>query len=158
MQINSGTYIGGIERSGIGTDGIFSKDYVNAVKSASNRLFEHMANSAGAGHNPAHLSAKSLNSPKIKKEQLSEWLYSAFYLLHRCSVPLMDQALNQTVQIEKLKSEKIEDQNKIIQLQNQLIEKRDEELNVVKKTVAIELKSYSSAFLQQASSAMKLQI
>ena len=50
--------------------------------------------------------------------------------------------------IPKLNNEKFVDQMKIINLQNQLIEKQKEQLSVVKTTVATEMKSYSSAVLK----------
>ncbi|KAL5270269.1 hypothetical protein ACHWQZ_G001121 [Mnemiopsis leidyi] len=56
--------------------------------------------------------------------------------------------------IELLKSDKIRDQEKIIQLQNQLIEKKDKEIQVVKDTVVSELKSYSSVVQESCSAAL----
>ncbi|KAL5252941.1 hypothetical protein ACHWQZ_G015637 [Mnemiopsis leidyi] len=100
------------------------------------------------------ITARSLNHGKLTKEQLSEWLYTAFYLLDRCCLPLMGLAVKQTTQIEQLKSDKIRDQEKIIQLQNQLIEKKDKEIQVVKDTVVSELKSYSSVVQESCSAAL----
>ena len=131
MQINHPAYLIGVERSGIGKDGVFCSDYVNMVRSASNRLIGDMVKSASGVHDSSHLSAKSLNTNNIKKEQLSEWLYTAFYLLNRCCLPLMGLAAKKNGQLEQLKDEKITDQAKIIELQNQVIEKKDEELNFV---------------------------
>ena len=65
----------------------------------------------------------------------------------------MGLAAKQNGQLEKLKDEKIVDQDKIIQLQNQFIEKK-EELNVVKETVSCELKSYSSVLKDSCSAAL----
>ena len=66
----------------------------------------------------------------------------------------MGLAAKQNGQLEKLKDEKIVDQDKIIQLQNQFIEKKEEELNVVKETVSCELKSYSSVLKDSCSAAL----
>ena len=61
----------------------------------------------------------------------------------------------QNGKLEKLKDEKITDQSKIIELQNKLIEKKDEELSVVKDTVSTELKSYSSVLRDSCSAALE---
>ena len=78
--------------------------------------------------NEVHISAQimspaSLNCREIKKKQLAEWLYTAYYLLDRCSLPLMGLAAKQNAQLENSMDEKITDQSKIIELQNKLIEK-----------------------------------
>ena len=154
MQFNHPAYLIGVECSGIGKDGIFSSDYVNMVRSASNRLTGDMVKMANGVHIASQLSPGSLNCRDIKKEQLAEWLYTAVYLLDRCSLPLMGLAAKQNGQIEKLKDEKITDQDKIIELQNKLIKKKDEELNVV-NTVSSELKSYSSVLRESCSAALE---
>ena len=56
--------------------------------------------------------------------------------------------------IEELSSEKIEDQKTVISLQNQLIEKKDGELNAVQNTVQTELKTYSSALTRTCAAAL----
>ena len=66
----------------------------------------------------------------------------------------MGLAAKQNGQLEKLKDEKITDQDKIIELQNKLIKKKDEELNVV-NTVSSELKSYSSVLRESCSAALE---
>ena len=66
----------------------------------------------------------------------------------------MGLAAKQTTQIEQLKNDKIRDQEQIIQLQNKLIEKKDEEIKVVKDTVVSELKSYSSVVQENCSAAL----
>ena len=113
-----------------------------------------MTRGASGVHVSSQLTAESLNHGKLTKGQLSEWLYTAFYLLDRCCLPLMGLAAKQTTQIEQLKSQKIHDQEKIIQLQNQLIEKKEEEIKVVKDTVVSELKSYSSVVQESCSAAL----
>ena len=155
MQINHPAYLVGVERSGIGKDGVFCGDYVNMVRTASNRMVGDMVKMASGVHISSQLSAKSLNCPSIKKEQLSEWLYTAFYLLDRCCLPLMGLAAKQNGQLEKLKDEKIADQAKIIELQNQVIEKKDEQLGDVKDTVSTELKLYSSVLRDSCSAALE---
>ena len=42
MQINHPAYLTGVERSGIGKDGVFCADYVTMVRTASNKLTRDM--------------------------------------------------------------------------------------------------------------------
>ena len=56
--------------------------------------------------------------------------------------------------MEKLKDKKIDDKEKIIQLQTQLIEQKDQQLNDVKETITTELKSYSSVVQESCSAAL----
>ena len=118
------------------------------VRNSTSRLVGDMTRSALGVHVSSQLTAESLNHGKLTKGQLSEWLYTAFYLLDRCCLPLMGLAAKQTTQIDQLKSEKI------IQLQNQLIEKKEEEIKVVKDTVVSELKSYSLVVQESCSAAL----
>ena len=138
MQINHPAYLTGVERSGIGKDGVFCADYVTMVRTASNKLTRDMVNMSKCGV-ASQITPGILNCRDIKKEQLAEWLYTASYLLDRCCLPLMGLAAKQNGQLEKLKDEKISDQAKIIELQNQLIEKEDEQLNVVKDMFRLSL-------------------
>ena len=52
----------------------------------------------------------SVPKTTIVKEQMAEWLFSAVYLLDRCSIPLMSNARSK---LEDLKKQKIEDQKEI---------------------------------------------
>ena len=114
----------------------------------------HMYKSSRA-RNSNYLSTTCLNNPSITKEQLIEWLYSAVVLLDRCSVPLMSVAcIIQSEELEELKNDKINDQKKIIDLQDKLIAKKDDELLAVQKTVQAELKSYSSVLQKDCSVAL----
>ncbi len=146
-------YLADIEGTEIGEDGIFNGDYVRHVKSATSRLLSDMCNMSGE-RDSYKLFPATLNKPSIPKAQLVEWLYTAVFLLDRCSLPLMDLAVDQKVEIDELKDDKISDQKKIIQLQSQLIEKKDEEVNTFKKTVETEIKSFSSVVEQSCSSAL----
>ncbi|KAL5252893.1 hypothetical protein ACHWQZ_G015602 [Mnemiopsis leidyi] len=59
-----------------------------------------------------------------------------------------------SVQLENLHEEKIADQKNIINLQNELISQKNEELGLVSKTIEAELKTYSSALQQSCSTAL----
>ena len=76
MQINHPAYLIGVERSGIGKDGVFCGDYVNLVRTASNKLTGDMVKMANEVHISSRFSPGSLNCREIKKEPLAEWLYS----------------------------------------------------------------------------------
>ena len=82
MQINHPTYLTGVERSGIKKDGIFSSDYVSLVRSATNRLScdRDMVKMAKCGV-AFQIFPTTPNRKDVKKEQLAEWLYTAYYLL-----------------------------------------------------------------------------
>ena len=79
MQINHPTYLTGVERRGIGKDWVFSGDYVSMVRKASNKLTRDMVNMAKWGV-ASQIFPATLDRKDIKKEQLAEWLYSAYYL------------------------------------------------------------------------------
>ena len=75
-------------------------------------------------------------------------------MLDRCSNPLLSYAARD---VGELKDEKISEQKKIIQLQDQLICKHEENLQSVKKTVESELRSYSSIVEKSCTEALKPQ-
>ncbi len=132
MVCSSGKYLGDIEQTEIGEDGIFNGDYVKEVKSACGALFADMCHSSGVDCS-LNLTSNCLNKPSITKAQLVVWLTATVYLLNSCSVPLMELIVEQKAELDELKSEKIVDQNNITRLQEQLIEQKNEELNTVKK-------------------------
>ncbi len=127
----------------VGEDGKFQTDYVKQVRSAANHLFDEMRNSAGV-ECATDLRAETLNKPRITKDKLIDWLETAVFLLDSCSLPLLRFASGLNDDLSELKNEKIVDQRKIIELQDKLIEKKDEELTAVQSVVKSELKSYSS--------------
>ena len=122
---NHEKYLGDIEGTEIGEDGVFNGDYVRHVRSATSILLDDMCKMTG-DNDSYKLFPATLNKPSIPKAQLVEWLYSAVFLLDRCSLPLMDLAVDQKAELDELKDEKIGDQKKIIQLQSRLIEKKGE--------------------------------
>ena len=145
--------MGDLERTEIGEDGLFNGDYVRHIKSASNVLLNDMCKTCGV-QDSYNIFPNVLNKSTTTKAQLAEWLYSAIFLLDRCSIPLMDIATDQKAELDGLKDDKISDQKKIIQLQGELIDKKNEELGSVKDTVETELKSYSSVLKESCSAAL----
>ena len=153
MSCSSNKYLGDIYDTEVGEDGRFTENYVNQLKTACNGLFSDMCKSSGVKET-FNLYSPCLNKPTITKAHLIEWLTATTYLLEHCGLPLLDSAVEQKSELDDLKNEKIADQKKIIQLQEQLIEKKDKELNTVKKTVESELKSYSSVVERTCSAAL----
>ncbi len=139
--------------SNVGEDGLFNRAYVKQVNASTRSLFEDMFKIGGVKKS-SDLRACNLNKPSITKAMLLEWLETFVYLLDEFSIPLMHFAADRTEELDELKTEKIGDQKKIIELQDQLIDKKEEELLSVRKTVESELKSYSSAVQNTCSEAL----
>ncbi len=127
----------------VGDDELFCGDYVKQVTAASKSLFNDMRTKSGV-KSTNDLRACYLNKPSITKAELIEWLETAVYLLDRVSLPLLNFAYDQKEELDELKNEKISDQKKIIELQENLIKEKDVNLDAVQKTVETEMKSYSS--------------
>ena len=98
-----------------------------------------------------NLNPSTLNKHSVSKAQMAEFLFTAVYLLDHCCLPLMSSA---TSQLETLQNEKISDQKTIIDLQQDLISKKDEELGEVTKSVEAGLKTDSSALQQSCTKAL----
>ncbi len=106
-----------------------------------------------------HLQYVSLHKNKITKDMLCVWLESAICILNSYCSPVLEDV---KYKIEELQSEKLTNQQKIIDLQDKLIVKKDEELanvqktvqSTVQSTVQCELKSYSSALTNTCSKAL----
>ena len=138
----------------VGEDEMFNRDCVNQVKRGTYSLFEDMCSKIGV-KNPSDLRACYMNKPQITKSMLLEWLETTVFLLYSCSVPLLEFATTRTDELDDLKTEKINDQKKIIELQDQLIEKKTDELCTVQQTVKSELQSYSSVLQKNCSDALE---
>ena len=71
---------------------------------------------------------------------LIEWLETVSYILDSFCVPLLENAVPIADRIGKLQEDKIDDQAKILELQRDLIARRDKELEAVKTTVQTQMK------------------
>ncbi len=152
-KFKANKYLEDIAESGIGEDEVFDSDYVKEVLEASKTLFTDMSKMCGVTESQDILPSL-LAKQSISKAQLSEWLFSTIYLLDRCCNPLLSYADRD---VGVLKDEKIGEQKKIIDLQEQLIAKQEENLQSVKKTVETELRSYSSVVEKSCTEALKPQ-
>ena len=137
----------------VGDDGKINRDYVKQVKNATRTLFEKMCRSCGVSDSQ-NLRACYLNKTSIHKATLAEWLETTVFLLNSCAIPLLDCAVEDLSEVEQLKSEKIEDQKRIIELQDEIIAEKDDKLDSVKKTVESEIKLYSSVVQKSCSEAL----
>ena len=137
----------------VGDDGKITRDYVKQVKNATQTLFEEMCGSCGVSDSQ-NLRACYLNKTSIHKATLAEWLETTVFLLNSCAIPLLDFAVEDLSEVEQLKSEKIEDQKRIIELQDEIIAEKNDQLDSVKKTVESEIKLYSSVVQKSCSEAL----
>ena len=133
---------------------VFKPVFAKKIWKATELLFEDMCEETGAASNDG-LQHGKLNSRGITKDRLCVWLEAACCLLDQYCNPVLEAA---SVLSDKLKEEKIRDQESIIELQQKLIQKKDEELGAVKSTVQstvqTELKSYSSVLKTTCSRAL----
>ncbi|KAL5268695.1 hypothetical protein ACHWQZ_G002522 [Mnemiopsis leidyi] len=150
VQYRAKRYLEELGETSIGTDNHFCEDNVKEVRSATNMLLNDICRVYGI-NGPDNFTAKTLDKPSVVKAQMAEWLYSALQLLDYAALPLMS---NASSQLERLRSDKISDQEEIIQLQRDLVHKKNEEIGLVSKTVEAELKTYSSVLQQSCSSAL----
>ena len=137
----------------VGEDGIFKADYVKQVKDAAESVFLNMRTACKVTES-VNIRACYLNKSSITKAQLVEWLETTVCLLNSYTVPLLDFAVEHQSELEELKSEKIADQRKIIDLQEQLIVEKDNKLQSVQKTVESEMKSYSAVLQKSCTEAL----
>ena len=82
------------------------------------------------------------------------WLETVCCILDVTACPLLESGVDLQEDVEKLQKEKMKNQQTIIQLQGNLIEKKDQELSLVKTTVQAEMKSYSSVVSKSCSQAL----
>ena len=150
VQYRASKYLEGIGDTGIGTDNHFGEENLHEVQKVCTTMFSDICRVYGCD-DPEKLLPEALIKTNVVKAQMAEWLYTAIDLLNHCCLPLMSSA---RTTIENLQEEKICDQKTVIELQQKLISKKDDELGHVSQTVQKELKSYSSALQQSCSTAL----
>ena len=131
----------------------FKELYVRQIITARDSIFDEMCAELKI-ENHHHVQACFLNRKTVTKDKLVRWLETVSFILDSFCVPLLESAVPIANRISKLQEEKIEDQAKIIQLQQDLIAKRDNELKAVHETVQTEMKSYSSVVAKSCSAAL----
>ncbi len=124
----------------------FKPYYVDQLLQAKDKLCNDMCKSTSQ-QDFDDLQYVNLNKKTITKDKLCVWLESAICLLNSFCAPVLSEAQSDIV---KLKEEKVSDQKKIIQLQDKLIEKKDEELEAVKSSVQSTVKDSIQSTVQTA--------
>ena len=143
-------HFSGLERP---TDGQFLKRYVDQIQKARTSLFDEMVTEIAPNHDTYQMIQKRymMVRKNVTKEKLSEWLQTACLILDQFCLPSLQ---NAATIVDSLRTEKSSDQQRIIDLQNQVINKQEEQLNSVKRTVETEMKTYSAAVTKSCAAAL----
>ena len=131
----------------------FKEMNVRQIIAARDSVFDEMCNELNVT-NRQHIQACNLNERTVTKEKLVGWLETVCYILDSFCVPLLDNAVPIVDRIGELHEQKIDDQARILELQRDLIVRRDNELKAVHETVQTEMKSYSSVVAKSCSAAL----
>ncbi len=118
--------------------------YVEQVIRGRDSVFDEMCQDLNI-NDYRDIRAANMGKKTITKDKLAGWLETVCCILDSYAVPLLEKGEPLIERIELLQEEKIKDQAAIINLQNKLIEKREEEISAMKTTVESEMKTYSSA-------------
>ena len=128
------------ESSGVKVGGVFYAEDANDCEEEIELLFSDMFSALKCSEE-TDLTAEIFNTKANPKTTLADWLERCCDVIAKSREVM--RAANNTV--DKLKGEKIEDQQTIIRLQAELIKKQSEELQSFHSTVQTELKNYSEA-------------
>ena len=135
-------------------DETFKSIYVGQLLEA---IFETMCKETGVTYND-ELRLATLDTRKVTKTTLAEWLETVCRILNAFATPVLNAACTMETELGTLKSERIADQKKIIELQQKIIDNKDLELenvkNEMKSAVQSEIKSYSSVLKTTCSQAL----
>ena len=131
----------------------FNGKFVEQIYRATDSICAEMRECINVNGND-QVRAAFMAKKTITRDKLISWVETLNFILDGHVVPLLEKAAEMQSDYQKLKDEKIKDQETIIHLQNQLVEKKDEEINSMKSTVQTELKSYSSALSQSCKAAL----
>ena len=125
----------------------FDPLYVGQILDSRNKIFDAMCKETGCSQYD-QLRSYMFDTRSITKTMLAEWLETVCRILDAYAEPVLTAACNMTKEVGALKNSRIEDQKKIIELQEELIKKKDLELDSVKSevrsTVQTEVQSFSS--------------
>lgn len=123
---------------------LFEHSYVKQIEAAKDSIFNDICKVAKA---PTHqlIRAQYLDVRTITKAQLADWLETVVCILDTFTLPVLSCAGSVIRDLSAVKDEKIADQKTIINLQEKLIQKKEDNLKTVSTTVKNEMQSYSSA-------------
>ena len=139
----------------------FNARHADQVARATNSILTEMCTALGVS-DFNDLDSSNINKRTVTRDRLCEWLATLCFTLNRFASAHLQMAVER---IDELNTSRISDQQKVIDLQNKLIEKREEELSSLKETVhnevklvqsmvQTEMKSYSSALTKSCSAAL----
>lgn len=138
---------------GMVENGQFKAMYVDQIENAKISILQEMS-SAVKVTDFDDLRAENLNQKNISKAQLCGWLETVCCILDKYAVPVLNSGSSLPEEISNLKDEKISDQKSIIDLQQKLIAKKDEDMKTVTTAVKNEMKSYSSVVRKSCAEAL----
>lgn len=124
----------------------FKSMYVDQIENARDSIFQEMCNAVKVTDFD-DLRADCFNQKNISKAQLCGWLETVCYILNTYAVPVLNSGSSLPDDISMLKDEKISDQKDIIDLQQKLIVKKDEDMKM-------EMKSYSTVVRKSCAEAL----
>lgn len=131
----------------------FRSMYAEQILGAQIMLLNDMRQAAGVQKSNV-LRKETINKPQITKAMLCDWMETLVDILDNYCSPLLFSATKLQDEIDQLKDEKIADQNTVIKLQGQLLEKKSEDMTSVQATVQSELKTWSSVVKNSCSKAL----
>ena len=128
----------------------FKPSHANSVKRCQDEVMGNIIHGIGVDSYD-QISHEILNKRGlVGKDTLCTWLVQVCTILNEYSIPLLE--------CQELTAEKIKDQRTIIELQEEVIKKKEEELKAVKEsvesTVKCEIKSYASAVTKTCAAAL----
>ena len=131
----------------------FKELYVRQIVEARNSVFEDMCKELKIT-NHHHIQKCYLDKPSITKAKLIGWLETVCFILDSNCVPLLENAVPIVDRVAKLQEDKIDDQARILELQRDLIGRRDKDLEAVKTTVQTEMKGYNTVVAKNCTAAL----
>ena len=136
----------------------FKGTFVDEVIGARDSVFDEIRQEIGVDQFEEIRAEYFQGKRGITKEKLISWLETVCCILDNFAVPLLEKGVDLFDNVEKFKDEKIEDQKSIIELQQKLILKKEEELitvqTTVQNTVQAEMKTYSSVVSKSCNAAL----
>ncbi len=144
-------------------DDPFNARHADQVTRATNSILTEMCVDTGV-HNFNDLTRSNLNKRSVTKERLCEWIETLCYTLNKFASAHLQMAVERIDNII-INSDLLKEQQKVIDLQTQLLEKREDEIKLLKESVQkevktvqgvveSEMKSYSAALSKTCASAL----
>ena len=108
-------------------NGEFLTEYVNQIHMATDSIFKEIRSKIGIQHND-DVRFNNLNQRSVPRETSSEWLEVVCRILDNYCGPLLQSAVETATDNQMFRKEKITDTTKIIELQEKLLSKQEEDM------------------------------